>query len=265
MLTIQPNFTQYSQQPKRVSFKSAEYNDSLYREKTEFYEHQAQEFENLIDDETTPKPIKKLMKAFKVVSEALLEGWAVAWGASKGARVIKSAVMSGANSKIAKDAHKVVKPMGERIAKIAKFVATTLSTNLEKLKTSNFADRISKGFSRIAEKLNTSKIGKKIVKGATIVGNGIKTLTDKALTKLSSFADSVKNLDAENIYDKTAKASSKVLGVGAGAAGGYNALTDAEERAEESRYNRYRPSYEPDEFDEFEELEYVKRNIEGED
>ena len=95
MLTIQPKITQYSQQRNQISFKNTEAigipDDSFYRDKQNYYENQIREFDELIEDEHTPNAFKKVLKGFRVVSEGLLEGCAVAWGASKGAKVIKSA------------------------------------------------------------------------------------------------------------------------------------------------------------------------------
>ena len=90
MLTIQPNVVNYSNR-KPVHFRGgedgasgsildSEITEDLYNQKSNFYKSQIREFDKSINDEHTPDFMKKVLKTFRIISEALLEGWAVAWG-----------------------------------------------------------------------------------------------------------------------------------------------------------------------------------------
>ena len=158
MLTIQPKITQYSQQRNNVSFKSREDggipDDSFYKEKQAYYKDQIREFDTLIEDEYTPNAFKKVLKGFRVVSEGLLEGCAVAWGASKGAKVIKSAAVKGASHKFTKKAIDVLKPIAEGFRTTGSKIIKALGEKAADFKTSKFATGIAEKFSKIVDNMN---------------------------------------------------------------------------------------------------------------
>ena len=80
MLTIQPNFTRNTAFRGEKAFVDQE----TYEAKKKYYKDKQREFNEILDDENIPEGMKKGAKVCKVASEGILEGWAVAWGASKG-------------------------------------------------------------------------------------------------------------------------------------------------------------------------------------
>lgn len=236
MLTIQPKITQYSQQRNNVSFKSREDggipDDSFYKEKQAYYEDQIREFDTLIEDEYTPNAFKKVLKGFRVVSEGLLEGCAVAWGASKGAKVIKSAAVKGASHKFTKKAIDVLKPIAEGFRTTGSKIIKALGEKAADFKTSKFATGIAEKFSKIVDNMNKNKVGKFIVNTFETIGKAFKWVGKQFTKGFDNLKGKVKDLKGSEVYDATANVASKTLGAGAGVAGAYNAATRADERAE---------------------------------
>ena len=231
MLTIQPKVAQYPQ--RNISFRNSDvYDEDFYKEKTKYYENQTKEFDELIGDQKTPNSFKKVLKGFKVVSEGLLEGWAVAWGASKGAKVIKSAFVKGASSKAAKNAQEIVGPAIEGAKKTGGKLLGVIGEWFEKIKASKFIQNISEQFSKLTEKLNNNKYGKYVVQGFEYVGKFFKWIGSAISKGYNKVATALKSAKGEEVYDKATNVVSKTLGVGAGAAGAYNAATNADKRAE---------------------------------
>ena len=205
MLTIQPNLADRS--VRQVTFRADAGSDNrLYEEKTHYYEKQVKDFEDALENKDTPETLKKIIKVFKVVSEALLEGWAVAWGAKKGSDVIKSPIMKGVNSKYVKGAGKVFKNIGEGLGSVASVVANAYRN----VKASKF--------------MTENSLGKVIAKGLDYAESAAKYVGKT----LSGIFGPVKEAKFENIYDKVTNITSKTFGVGAGAAGAYNAATGAD-------------------------------------
>lgn len=237
MLTIQPKFAQYTQQRNNVSFKSSEAigipDDSFYQDKTRYYEDQIREFDTLIEDEHTPTAFKKVLKGFRVVSEGLLEGCAVAWGASKGAKVIKSAAVKGAGSNFAKKAGELFGPIAEGFRSTGSKIWKGIGTKLTDIKASKFMTNLSEKFGKIVDNMRNNKVGKYIVQGFELVGKALKWIGGKIATGFNFLKGKVKNMNGSEVYDKAANVTSKTLGAGAGVAGAYNAATRADERAEQ--------------------------------
>ena len=236
MLTIQPKITQYSQQRNQISFKNTEAmgipDDSFYRDKQNYYENQIREFDELIEDEHTPNAFKKVLKGFRVVSEGLLEGCAVAWGASKGAKVIKSAAVKGASSNFTKKATEFAKPIIEGFKTTSGKIWTALSDKASTLKGSKFMTNIAEKFGKFVENMRNNKVGKYIVKGFEAVGKALKWVGGKIAQGFKFITGKAKAVNGSEAYDKAANIASKTLGAGAGVAGAYNAATRADERAE---------------------------------
>ena len=258
MLTIQPKITQYAQQRNNVSFKSSEVagipDDNFYRDKQDYYQNQIREFDTLIEDEHTPTAFKKVLKGFRVVSEGLLEGCAVAWGASKGAKVIKSAAVKGAGSNFAKKAGELFGPIAEGFRSTGSKIWKGIGTKLTDIKASKFMTNLSEKFGKIVDNMRNNKVGKYIVQGFELVGKAIKWIGGKIATGFSFLKGKVKDMNGSEVYDKAANITSKTLGAGAGVAGAYNAATKAEERAEAQKAAKVDYS-DNVEFEEIEEIE----------
>lgn len=253
MLTIQPKFTQYSQQQRNnIAFKSAEMagipEDSFYEDKTRYYKDQIREFDTLIEDEHTPNAFKKVLKGFRVVSEGLLEGCAVAWGASKGAKVIKSAAVKGATSDFTKRAINIMNPIIEGFKTTGGKIWKAIGEKFTSFKTSKFATDVAEKFTKFVGKMRDNKVGKYIVKGFELVGSAFKWVGKNLVKAYEAVASKAKAMNGSEAYDKAANIASKTLGAGAGVAGAYNAATRADERAENIQT-------EVDQFGEVEELE----------
>ncbi len=242
MLTIQPKITQYSQQRSNVSFKSREDagipDDAFYKEKQAYYEDQIREFDSLIEDEHTPTAFKKVLKGFRVVSEGLLEGCAVAWGASKGAKVIKSAAVKGASSNFTKKAIDILKPIAEGFQSTGSRIWKAMGEKLTTIKASKFVTNLSERFTKVVNKMNENKVGKYVVRGFKAVGKAFKWIGSKIAQGYKFLAGKIKGMNGSEVYDNTANIASKTLGAGAGVAGAYNAATRAEERADAQRAAR---------------------------
>lgn len=245
MLTIQPNFTQHSN--KALTFKSG-YSvntdeDRKFQEKTQFYEDQANEFDSMIKDKKTPDYMKKIFKTFKVLSEALFEGWLVMWGASKGSKFVKDGVIKGANSKFTKEVKEILKPITKGF-KNAK---------------ASFIDAITEGSKRFKEseflkKINNNAIGKQVVKFFELIGKGFTAVGKTIKTGYNAVASHFKGKSASEIYDKAAKVTGRTLGIGAGAAGAYDAATRPDGN---NKINKdFDRNYDPDE--EFENYDNVE-------
>ncbi len=235
MLTIQPKISTNNNYPKLVSFKAEmsakdKAENRAYEEKVNFYEDQIRDYDEAINDKHTPEPLKKIMKGFRIISEALLEGWAVAWGASKGSKVIKSSVINTASSEFGKKSGTIFKPLIQGIKKTSKNIATALSNGVKAIKDSKFVKNIGKFFTETAEKMNKNSFGKAIVSGIESIGKGFKYIGNKIAQGWNKLANAFKGENASATYDKVSKGTSKVLGTGAGVAGGYSAMTKAEEK-----------------------------------
>lgn len=231
MLTVQPKFANYVA-PKAISFKAeeAEMSDDSYREKVNFYKKQSAEFEKMSNDSSNPESLKKMMKGFRVASEALLEGWAVAWGASKGSKILKSSVISGSKSKFIKGVKDILRPIYRGIKSSGKKFVEKYHKTIESIKTSKFA----KKFGNFVEKMRKNPVGKYIVKGFEYTGQALKYVGKMIKSLVKKAGEPFKGKTKSEIYDKTTKAAANTLGVGAGVAGAYNAATGADKRQEKA-------------------------------
>ena len=229
MLTIHPNFTNYVK--PAVSFKAGEYDatDEYYQKKVNYYKQQAKDFEKLAQDAEAPKGLSTMMKIFQVASQALLEGWAVAWGASKGSKILKSSFIKGANSKFSKNTKEVLKPIGEGAKNSWKKITEIFGAKAEKVKNSKFAQKLNSGI----EKLKNNKYGKYLVQGFEYVKDAFKYVGSWISQGFKKVTEPLKNKPAEEIYDKAAKVTSTTLGVGAGAAGAYDAAINKKQEVVE--------------------------------
>jgi hypothetical protein len=228
MLTIQPNFT-HAANTKPLAFRAAETLDadeSTLKEKANFYQTKMKEFDETLNDTKAPKTLKTMAKVFKVVSEALFEGWLVAWGATKGSNVVKSAVISGINSKAAARAKNLVTPLGEYFNKAVSFVGE----NFTKLRNSEKVVKFISDINSKIEILDKSRIGHYVVEGAKTLKKGVSAVAGFVGGLVKKVKNPIKDMNAEQVYDKATKVTSTTLGVGAGIAGAYNSATNAEAR-----------------------------------
>ncbi|MCM1338746.1 MAG: hypothetical protein NC191_03645 [Muribaculaceae bacterium] len=220
MLTIQPNVTaatrQYAQ--KNLHFKGVDddITEEYVKGKQKFYEKQINDSEKIINNKKAPDTLKKIMKGIKVVSEGIIEGWAVLWGAKKGANFAKSGAISSVNSKFAKSVGKGFKAFGGFIAK-----------GFEKLSQSGLAEKAG----NLVEKLNNTKFGKYIVSTGKAVVKAVKAAASFVKNKFSG----IKGENIEKTYDKVANGTATTLGVGSGVAGTYSAAKAEEKKTAEEK------------------------------
>lgn len=237
MLTIQPNFSkvqQYAQRPLHFKGQSAEITEDYVNEQRDFYEKQVREADKIINDEKAPEALKKGMKILKIISEGIIEGWAVLWGARTGAKFAKNGAIKTVNSKFAKNVGKGLKSAGEFITK-----------GFEKLSESKLAKKAGE----LVEKLDKTKFGKYIVSAGRAVVKGIKTVVEFVRTKLGKATKA----DIESTYDKVANGTATTLGVGSGIAGTYSAAKKASPKHFEDI----------EEIGDYEDFEDIKDEVEG--
>ena len=221
MLTVQPNLVQ----PRKniTSFRgdttsrlSSEEND-FYKGKTDYYQNQINDFNEVLEDDHTPKTFKKIIKGFKVVSEALFEGWMVAWGIKKGSAVTKAPIMSTINGKVAKNAGEIVKP----ILKGFKGSAKVIGGIFEKLMKSETAQKF-------ITKMENNKVGRVILKSARALKKGINFVYNKGADLVKYIKNKFKVNDINKAYDNVVEKTATVMGTGAGVTGAYRATMHPE-------------------------------------
>ena len=200
MLTIQPNFT------RNTAFKGEKtlVDQETYEAKKKYYQDKQREFNEILDDENIPEGMKKGAKICKVASEGILEGWAVAWGASKGASMLKSPKVMKFFTKLTKMAKPVVAAIGKGFKAIGNFAA-------EKV------DVLAK--SKFVEKMDANKFGHAVIEGVKKLSKGVKYICGTAKDLFLKYTGKLSG----DTYDKVAGATSKTLGVGAGLGGAYTA------------------------------------------
>jgi hypothetical protein len=259
MLTIQPKLTNASN-ARPIAFRSneavySEADEGSLRDKADFYEKKVREFDETIGDSKAPKFLKKMAKGFRVISEALFEGWLVAWGATKGSNVMKSAVVTGLNSRVATRAKSFVSPLGKMFKEGMAFVGEKLS-NIRNLKSVvSFVNSVN---SKI-ERLDKTSVGHYIVEAGRFVKSGF----NRVAKSFENFGNRVKAMNVEQAYDKVAKTTSTTLGVGAGIAGAYNSATNAEERKaeQEKEANSKVIDNDVENFDDYETIDDDEKDI----
>lgn len=200
MLTIQPNFT------RNTAFKGEKnlVDQETYEQKKKYYQDKQREFNEILDDENIPEGMKKGAKICKVASEGILEGWAVAWGASKGASMLKSPKVMKFFTKIGKLITPVFEAIGKGFKSLNKFASGKIDTLAK---------------SKFVEKMDENKVGHVVIEGIKKLSNGIKYVCDNTKDLFLKYTDKLNG----DTYDKVAGATSKSLGVAAGIGGAYTA------------------------------------------
>ncbi len=196
MLNVQPNFTTSAYKPVFRGEKDFLTEDAVNEEK-DFYARQIDGFNEIIDDEYMPSGMKKAAKVLRIISEGILEGWAVAWGAKKGLNFLKSSSVKTINSNTYKKAAEILQPTRDYAAKILKNVKKYAVKKLGLLKKSKFAK---------------SNFSQYVVKQY----NKLKTVAEPYITKIKEKTTNI-------TYEKATNATATVLGVGSGATGAINA------------------------------------------
>ncbi len=231
MLSVQPSITNQTIRKAPVfkgELSSNNIDDNSYKSKRDYYEGQKNEFESILNDENTVKPLKNIARVFKVISEILFEGWAVAWGASKGAKFVKTSVVGGVNSNVGKGIKDVLRPLGKGIVAAGEKIAQYAQATVKYVKATPTYAKFQKNAAEIIEKMDNNKYGKIALKAFGAIYNGLEKVAGLVVNPLKKFAANVKNTSFEAAYDKVAKATSTTLGVGAGAACGYNEVMHPE-------------------------------------
>lgn len=225
MLTIQPKLSHYSTsklafkgEKDNAGFSSDEIrNDDFYREKIDFYKKQKQEYENLLDEHSdAPKGFKTVVRGFKIISEALLEGWALAWGVRKGSKVMKTTVMSGVNSSFTKKAKDILRPMWKGIKSSGSKLSESVSNSYQTFKASKFATDVVEKFNKIVTALNNNPVGKYVVKTFEYIGKALKYAGAMVKKGYEFVKKPFAGKSADELYEKGSKAAATTLGVGAG-------------------------------------------------
>ena len=230
MLTVQPRSINY-QNSQRISFKEArvvdmnndnENAENIYEKKVKYYKKQAKNFDSLSKDEETPTTFKKMMKGFKVVSQALFEGWLVWWGAKKGANFVKGSLTSEKGKVFVKTTKDILRPVKNGIKTSGEKIVESYNRGIDNIKASKFVKSMKK-----------NAIGKYVVAGLRYLEKGIRFIGKMIKSGYDLIAKPFRNKTNSEKYDTFANYASVILGVGAGAAGAYNAATDADVRRAE--------------------------------
>ena len=222
MLTIQPKITNYTN--SRLAFGSGEAsdaeankNDEFYKQKIDFYKKQKQEYDNLLNENSTaPKGFKAVIRGFKIISEALLEGWALAWGVRKGSKVMKTSVLEGTNSSFTKKAKDILKPMWKGIKSSGSKLKESVVKSYETFKASKFATNVVEKVNKTVEALNGNPVGKYVVKTFEYIGKAFKFAGAMLKKGYEWIKKPFVGKSADELYEKGTKAAATTLGVGAG-------------------------------------------------
>lgn len=214
MLTIQPNFTNYSSKPV---FKGDAFalDEQGYKKEKDYYKKKSEEFDRIMNDDYLPKTAKKGAKIFKIVSEGILKGMAVAWGASVSASMLKKLK----TDKLSKWFNKVAQPAAEKLKSVGQLLGEKVSQGYKAFTKTDFAKNIENKFTNLVERLNKNEIGQYVLKGAKYLKKGIVWGANVIRKGIKAIVKPFKDLT----YDKAAKTVSTTLGVGSGLAGAYEA------------------------------------------
>ena len=258
MLTVQPKFTNYSN--NTIDFRAKEIEidaikdkkrDDFFQEKVDYYKDQAKEFDKMSKDTNTPTTFRKAMKALRIVSEALLEGWAVAWGASKASKMLKSSAMKSFNSNFGKQVSKTFTSIGGGIKSSAKKFSNLIKNGIKSIDESEFVNSMRK-----------NSVGKYVVKAFEYISEAFKFVGSMIAQGAKKVTKPFKEKPSGEIYDKITKGVSATCGVGAGVASAYSSTIpeDKKNRINNNtnisvEKNSQEDEYEPDLASEVEEIE----------
>lgn len=219
MLTVQPKISNYSSSATTFGAKEIDIEalkdkkrDDYFQEKVDYYKSQAQEFDKMSQSSYTPTTFKKAMKALRIVSEALLEGWAVAWGASKASKMVKSSAMKSFQSNFGKNVKNAAFSIGRGIKSSAKKFSEMVKNGIKAIDESEFVNSMRK-----------NSIGKYVVRTFEYIGQAFKYVGSLIAQGGKKIAEPFSNKTSSEIYDKVAKGTSVTCGVGAGVASAYSA------------------------------------------
>ena len=197
MIKVQPNFI--SKSAYKPAFRAQEeyFTQDKFDEEKDFYEQQIEGFNDIIDDKYVPSGIKKAAKVLRIISEGILEGWAVAWGAKKGINFLKSSGAKAINSNFYKKSAEILNPAKEGLAKVF----------------ANFKEFAVAKLAKLGEtKFGQSEFTKFIKKQYDNIKVVLKPIRDKVLEKTGKIT-----------FEKATNIAAATLGVGSGTAGAVNA------------------------------------------
>lgn len=216
MLTIQPISITHGAKP--TAFKG-EFDEEAYNSRKNYYAHQKEECDEILDNQYVPNTMKKGVKVCKAISEGVLSGWAVAWAALKVAKFGKASVVKISNNKFIKKATETISPMKDGIVQTAKNIKDTAIEKLSGTKLGKTVKtRIEKFEKMTDEELAQYKLGKFALKHEKTITKVIEEAKNIA-TAIKGKASDIKNAIT---YDKTAKVAAYTLGIGSGIASAYN-------------------------------------------
>ena len=227
MLTIQPKISNYSA-PKALNFKGTATfpdEDDYYKEKVDYFSKQAKEFNTLAEEESASTPFKKIMKGLGVVSTGILEGWAVMWGASKGAKFVKSGFMKAVDSNFAAKAKQILSPIKAGFSKSAEKIKEVGANAINALKEAKPLKYVAQKAKDFSQWVNSKSVGKVMGKAFNAIGKAIRTVVNFVKKPFVKVKEAYDANSAEQIYDKTSNVLAKTLGVGSGVTGAYVATT----------------------------------------
>ena len=148
--------------------------------------------------------------------------------------ILKVAILDNKNKllkikDIAKGAKNVLKPLGKGLVAAGEQLAKLAKSAVETFKGTSLYTKMNENFTAIITKMDSNKYGKVVMDILRNVGHGIKVAAGYITKPLKEFAQKVKDTPFDTAYDKTAKAASTTLGVGAGLTSGYNEVMHPED------------------------------------
>ncbi len=209
MLTIQPKFT--AGNAFRPSFRAEDADfltEDNYNEERDFFEKQIDGFDDIINDEYMPEKMKKGVKFLRIISEGILEGWAVAWGAKKGINFLRKTGTKTLNSKTYTKAKEILTPAKEGLAKARQNIKKYIGEKLQKI-----------GETQFGQKVKNSKFGK-----------FIKNAFENISAKISAAKTKIQEKTNKITFEQATNATATTLGVGSGTAGAINSAIEANEK-----------------------------------
>ncbi len=215
MLTIQPKITTGAlKQSYRPAFKSheeiGEFADEKYNDAKDFVRETKESIDEVMDDVNVPNSVKKVFKVLGTVATVVLDGVAVFWATTKGAKILKSAHGKIMNNEAVKSAINLLTPIKNGAKRTQRIAKIGIYKQMKKLKAN---ERYQKFMAPINKFFTENKYGKKIAAIYNYVKEGTSALIKKFKEKVGKVT-----------YEKATNATAATLGTGSGVAGAYQAV-----------------------------------------
>ncbi len=216
MLSIQPNFTIQKKSFKPV-FRGEKEHESFwtedrYNEEKDFYEKQIDGFNDILNEEYMPNSLKKAAKVLRIISEGILEGWAVAWGAKKGLNFMKNTTTRTLNSKNYARAKEILSPAKEGLVKVGNNLKEFGAEKLKALSEKEFVQKMTNPIKNFFE---NKEFGKYIAKQYNSLKEGLGTFKGKIKEQINKIT-----------FEKATNITAATLGVGSGTMGAINSAIE---------------------------------------